>query len=538
MLTALVLLACSDDGKDRSAGTDSDLPLDSDTDTVGDTETDTLPGAPAFTVAPVLVQAPDPDAPLGWRLTLTASEPVTVTVDVTDDLGVISHGPFETDAALDVWLHGWHPGRTHAVVVTATDADGESATADLAVTAPALPDDFPDIRLVSADPARMEPGVTIVTPTKAALDGASYIIALDGTGLPVWWYAGSGSIHSVEQLPNGNIRYMRNKDAVFVVDLRGTPIAEYHPRDSSPNGAIVDTDALHHDVIGLPDGHLLALSVELRTIADYPKTEENPAVTGEERVAGDVVVEFDAVTGAIYQEWKLLDLLDDNRIAWDAVKGDYWEGLYGGDVNDWSHGNALQYDAPTDRIWVSLRHQDAVVALGRASGQLEAILGNHEGWDAEFEPFLLDPVGATDWPYHTHGHVIGPTGNVLVFDNGNNRTTPPELPAGPTTSRAAEYAVDIAAGTTELVWQWEDGSFSGSLGNVQLLPATGNVLVVYGNVATKDETEPGVHIYEVTHTEPAEIVRQYDVYPAPVAGAGVTTYRAVHWPSLQIVPGY
>ena len=88
------------------------------------------------------------------------------------------------------------------------------------------------------------------------------------------------------------------------------------------------------------------------------------------------------------------------------------------------------------------------------------------------------------------------------------------------------------------MWQWEDGSFSGSLGNVQLLPATGNVLVVYGNVATKDETEPGVHIYEVTHTEPAEIVRQYDVYPAPVAGAGVTTYRAVHWPSLQIVPGY
>lgn len=516
----------------HGCGSDKDQPVD----------TSTLPPTadvtpPAFTVAPTLEQAPDPTAPLGWRLTLTADEPVTVRVDVTDALGAWSHGPFETDAALDVWLHTWHPGQTHTVAVTATDAAGNASLVELAVTAPALPDDFPDIRLASADPARMEPGVTVVAPTKSAEGGATYIVALDAAGQVVWWFAGGGFIHGVDQLADGHLRYMRNKDHVGVIDLRGGVHAEYGLLKNANKSILVDALALHHDMITLPDGHLLTLGIEAREL-DYPLSEEKPAQMGPSLVAGDVILEIDALTGEIYQSWPLLDLLDPDRIGWDAVVGDYWEGVFEEDVRDWSHGNALQYDAAADRIWVSLRHQDAIVGIGRASGAVDAILGNHDSWDPAFADLLLDPVGDTKWAYHQHGHVIGANGNIYVFDNGNNRTMPPQPPLPVNESRAVEFAIDVEAGTAEAVWQWGDGGFSASLGNVQPLPETGNVLVVYGDVSGEGLDVPGVRIYEVTHTDPAEIVSELHIWAPPIEGAEITTFRAVRWPRLQVVPGY
>ncbi len=520
MLLLIALFACT---RDKDAPDTSDGPAD------------VTP--PAFTAAPALEQAGNPDAPLGWRLTLTADEPVTVTVDVTDDLGAWTHGPFETDGALDAWLHTWHPGQTHAVVVTATDTAGNATSAELSVTAPALPGDFPDIRLASGDPARMEPGVTVVAPTKSTVNGATYVVALDAAGQVVWWFAGSGFIHGVDQLPDGTLRYMRNKNAVAVIDLRGTIVSEYGLLEDGTKGILVDALALHHDMITLPDGHLLTLSIEARNL-EYPVDEDRPGKTGPSLVAGDVILEIDAVTGETLKSWPLFDLLDADRIGWDAVKGDYWEGVFEDGVRDWSHGNALQYDAATDRIWVSLRHQDAIVGIGRTSGQVDAILGNHDSWDPAFLPLLLEPVGATTWAWHQHGHVLGPSGNIVVFDNGNNRTMPPEVPTEPNVSRAVEYVVDVEAGTAEAVWEWGDGRFSASLGNVQLLPVTGNVLVTYGDITGDEPETPGVRVYEVTHTDPAEVVSELQIWAAPVEGAEITTFRAVRWPALQVVPGF
>jgi hypothetical protein len=60
-------------------------------------------------------------------------------------------------------------------------------------------------------------------------------------------------------------------------------------------------------------------------------------------------------------------------------------------------------------------------------------------------------------------------------------------------------ALDHQAGTWTTVWSWgdhlADNHFSGSLGDCDLLPDTGNHLITFGNL--KNPLLPGVRVYEV-----------------------------------------
>lgn len=478
-----------------------------------------------------------PDAPLGWRLAVDAAGPVSVVVRRIDAAGERVDGPFTGDLS-EIWLFGWRAGETTTAVVEATAADGTTATDTQALTAPPRPADLANWEVLVADPAEMSPGPTWFAPTKQGPGAASYLVAIDPDGALVWWYRTTGSIHAFTQLPNGHLRLMRDKDGVYEVDLRGQTVASWHPTGGPSGGVSVATAALHHDVIDGPDGHLIALSVEGRDLDAYPVSEQTPSAFAPAFVAGDVVVEFDPVTGAVVQEWRLLDWLDTTRIGWDGVVGDYWESFFRRDTKDWSHGNALRYDPSQDLIWVSLRHQDALVAIDRTEGVV-AILANDWFWSPPAERVRLKMTGDGGYPYHQHGHDFGPDGDLLVFDNGNNRTSPPVEPSGPTTSRAVQYRVDRAAGTVEQVWTYDDprGLYAGSLGNVQWLADRDHVLVDYGNLARAATTDPGARVLEVTRTDPPRVVFELALHPLDPVLGDVTAYRAFRWPTLQPVPG-
>jgi hypothetical protein len=468
-------------------------------------------------------------APLAWRLhgTLASESDVGVHVQQANDEWV--QGPFH-GAAIDTWLYRWRAGGVHDVDVTATDAGGVVTEWSFTVEAPPLPDDFPVPVVVVSDPARMEPGFTAIAPSPAGSDGASYLLAVDQTGVVVWWYATGGSIHAVTKIGD-KLRIMRNKDGVYEVDLRGDTLREWHPLDASPNGVTVPTSRLHHDLIELPDGQFLTLSIEGRDLQSFPLNESAPDERGPAFVAGDVVVEFDPETGAIAHEWPLLDRLDADRIGYDVITGDYWDEFFEETTRDWSHANALAYDPATNRIWVSLRHQDAIVSLDRTTGEIDRILGTPDEWDPAFAPKLLSLTSGA-WPFHQHGHQLLPDGSLLMFDNGNYEAVPPGNPVATPQSRAVQYQVDAAAGTAREIWRYEDPRwlFSGSLGNAEWLPITDHVLIDYGNLRAQDGN-PGVRVIEVTHTEQPEIVFEIAFYPAVPEG-DVTAYRAWRWPEL------
>jgi hypothetical protein len=349
--------------------------------------------------------------------------------------------------------------------------------------------------------------------------------------VPVWYEAVPGVVHGTERWSDGSIAYVLDRASVEAVDLAGRSVHRWAARTADLAEAVpVDVEAFHHDVAELPEGGFASLSVERRWIGDYPAEERTPGTTAPAWVAGDVIVEVDP-DGTVRRSLSLLDLLDPTRIAYDAVVGDFWEDFApwrGDDVKDWSHGNALWYDAPTDSFLVGLRHQDAVVAVSRATGELRAILAPPVNWPPSLEARVVRPVEPEgfEYAYHQHGAKTTPAGDVLMFDNGNRRASAyePVTPDEENTSRCVEYAFPTAT-TYEVAFEYV-GPFSGSLGDCDLLPETGNHLVTFGNV--KDPELPGVRIVEVAPDGTEVFVLEV---PQPA-----TAFRAERMPGL--IPGF
>ncbi|MEQ1502554.1 MAG: aryl-sulfate sulfotransferase [Myxococcota bacterium] len=464
----------------------------------------------------------NPDAGLTAWLDLTLSDAAALEIDVTGpDRTYTIASPSAVDHT--VLITGLHPESTHDLVVRAVDAEGRTiGSAPVEVTTPRLPTDFFTWQVPTSAPDRMEPGITLV-------GFGNYLVMLDPQGHPVWYMPVQGSIHEATRLANGDLILVVNRTTVTEVDLSGAIVRQWRAglTTDQPASAIpLDVEATHHDVLELPDGNLVTLSIERRTIDDYPTSEVTAgAPTASAWVAGDVVVEF-TPDGEVVHQWPLLDLLDPHRIAYDGVRGTYWEDFapwVGDDIKDWSHGNAVSYDPPTDTLLVSLRHQDAVIGLARQTGALKWIIAPPVNWPADLaDKVLVSTDPAPVYNYHQHGAKFTPSGTVMMFDNGNNRASAfePVVEDPDNYSRGLELALDLDAGTYHTVWSWgqqlDPKYYAGSLGDCDPLPVTGNRVVTFGNLL--NPTLPGVRIVELTPAD--EIV--FDL----VVPFQVTTYRS------------
>ena len=236
-----------------------------------------------------------------------------------------------------------------------------------------------------------------------------------------------------------------------------------------------------------------AISSEIRTF-------KNCRPRGTQEVVGDIVVEF-ARDGTLVNQWYLLDLVDPYRLGYGLDTGS-WRITYQAlmedepDVVDWAHANALFYDRVEDAYLVALRHQDAIVKLDRATGQVDWILGPHSGWNAPWGELLLQPRGDMAWAYHSHGLEATPQGTLLV-DNGNDRASAFEarLPGSDAFSRAVEFEVDAEAREVRQVWSYQGSEgepfYSSFLSDADWLPVTGNVLITDGARVTELEGDQG-----------------------------------------------
>lgn len=213
-----------------------------------------------------------------------------------------------------------------------------------------------------------------------------------------------------------------------------------------------------------------------------------------------------------------------------------------------SHANAVLHDPRDDSIIVSLRHQEAVIKFSRATGDLKWILGPHQNWTPEFQPFLLDPVGTPfEWQYHQHAPMITPSGTLLLFDNGNYRAMPFDgrMPVenADNYSRAVEFSIDEVNMEVRQVWDYgrDNGEriFAHFIGDVDWLETTGNVLVHFGGTSFTDGVpnsdlgrgEISIRIVEVTHDSPAEKVFDLVIYNSEPT-AQVRSYRSERISSL------
>ena len=467
-------------------------------------------------VSPIVTQ------PHAWELTVSTTLFTAVTAVLDDGMGhtyTIEFSPQRRDHVLTVL--GMRPGRTYTMSVTAHTLDGITleTTAPLQVTTPPLPANFPVISLLSADPALMEPGFTLMDTGRK--DGsASFIVIVDDSAEVVWYFQ-TNSLTETERIASGNFLSIdEGSGLIQLINERGEMVSGLHSAQSHPpTGASIPVDVaeFHDDVVkhNLFAQYFTSIRDGSRTVDNFPLDENDPLVTGTVNVLDEPIIEID-LDGNILNRWDFLDMLKPTRIGFDGTSG-----LPA--AADWAHVNSVAYNVLTDNLIVSLKHQDAVVNFSRSDGTLNWILGTPANWQG-FEQFLLTPDGGVfSWPYHQHAvEIVGE--NIIMFDNGNRRASPftaePIVAADANSSRAVEYAIDTDTMIISQVWEWGlaqsgESLYSTIAGDADRLPR-GNTLITFGGLCEENGV-PSDNLAlcrssaRVIEVEPATSAKVFDI---------------------------
>ena len=504
---------------------------------------------------------PNETVPLARVVEFTTRAPALATVTVADGSREWTvPTPESPSVEHSVPIIGMRPATTYTVTVAIRGgADDEqigtvTATFD---TAP-LPENFPPIELKVSDPSRMEPGLTVFPVSRWYAGGQDIgfglVVAVDESGEVVWYYRADHMVSDLNFTERGTIQYQSRRSLVEM-DALGNIIETWYASglvDQVPDGTVpVATDLFHHVITELPSGELLTLGTETRTFEDFPLSTADPQnERGRATLVGDTAIQFRR-DGSITQEWNLLDILDPYRLGHDSLGGFYDHNDYAhvvGGTKDWSHANGVIVDPRDGNLIISVRHQDAVVKVDRATGQLIWILGDHDGWTGRWRQYLLKPEGDLVWPYHQHSPTITSWGTLLLYDNGNYKSIPPRERRDPLQnySRVVEYEIDEEKMTIRQVWAYGEGEderfYTTFLGDADPLPLTGNILVTAGGFVFDAEGLPidspsagwhRSHILEVSRANPPETVFEIVLDEGMgVETRGWSVYRAARWERL------
>lgn len=497
-----------------------------------------------------LLITPNPNSVLSATLTFTTNVPTTASVTVTNlgDGGAsntFTIGPTtNATTSQSINILGMRSQSSFSIAVTAKDGSGNSAVGAASYATGTLPPAIPPITIVANDPTKTSPGFTMFTIWKwtgtptANLDGpTSSIVALDPEGQVVWYYLQGGpptanTPTAPKKLPNGDLLFVWGEAGWSEIDMMGNTVRSYL---SSQMGL----DSMHHEVALEPSSpDYLGLSTELREVSGYPTGDGGTTTLP---IVGDIIAEFNA-DGGVLNEWHALDMLDPHREGNPAMfNTPFWNGLYtdAGLTKDWTHGNAVTTDPADGNIIASSRTQGWIYKFARTDGGTPTVewrLG--AGGD-----FTLTNAGET-FQYGQHGVNVLPNGNLMMFDNGNNRPGPD---GGINQfSRALEYSLDTTNMTATIAWQFQDTSpfFAQFIGSSYQL-ANGDVLVCAGglvdNLALALQSPSNLkyaRIMEVTHDPVPVKVMEYKVReelgskPSDPNFSGYSVYRATRITSL------
>jgi len=510
-----------------------------------------------------LISNPNPTVPLAAILSVAADEAATLTINIDDGERQWSVTPTADMAAQhEVPVIGLRADRMHAISVTLTDARGNSTTSEAMTfeTSP-LPDAFPTPRVTVHDPEAMEPGVTLFNVNgrwdaegKSAPANFAPAVIVNDLGEVIWYYLPEGhKVHDIRRMPSGNFIYeiWPGTGGMVEIDMLGNVLRRWHftgtAKDVAEGSIPVATDSFHHDFAELPNGNILLLSTENRVIDDWYTSEtEAMAPRAPANVVGDVIIEM-TMAGEVLREWKLHDILDPYRIAYNSLRKNFWNvhyaGVVEGEVNDWTHGNAIIYEEEDNAFVMSLPYQDAVIKVSLDSGELVWILGNHDNWREPWSEKLLTPIGDVGWSYKHHAISHTENGTYLLYDNGVARSSPfdDKMPLQDSYTRAVEYSVNEETMEVSQLWVYgpdDEHFYARYLGDVDWQPQTDNILVNIGAQETDADginappgpgTQRWARVIELTHEQPAEKVWEMRLQED---NSGWSIYRAERMPTL------
>ena len=452
---------------------------------------------------PRIEKNPNERAPLVAIIRFETDEPVAATIQIDDGTKIrrVTYG-LEHAPQKGLPLIGLRANTEHRIAVTA----GDVVSDELSYHTPPLPADsveMPSFTCVTSQPEEMSEGYTVLSirrgPTTRAvwmppgqfefMRNWSMLVALDEEGEVVWYYKADSRIAGVHRLANGNLFYHHVDFRSVEIDMCGNTIRTFYA-DKRPFGPVdepdaigIDAQSLHHQPHQMPNGNFLALSANAREIENYYTSETDPdAPRQTQTVVGDKIVEF-TPKGDIVWDWNTFDHLDIWRYGYLLLEV-YWHTRGFPNSLDWSHGNGVSYDPHDNSVLISLRHQDAVIKVDRATKEIKWILGDHKGWGGKFRQKLLTPTHDIRWHYHGHNPRVTGENRFVMYDNGIVRAMPPDPISAPDQcfARAVEYEVDPDTMEVTELWTSSDDDdpervISFAMGDAHRLE-NGNMLVI------------------------------------------------------------
>jgi hypothetical protein len=211
-------------------------------------------------------------------------------------------------------------------------------------------------------------GYTLFTPEKST---NVYLINNCGELIHQWSFSEQPGA-TCYLLENGNL-LRAGKDSIEIRDWESNQLWSY----ATTNNGI----AQHHDIEPLPNGNILCVVTEVFTSDAIANEGRDPDITlAPFRI--DKIIEIEPI-GAhdanIVWEWKISDHLiqdfDNTKENYGVVE-DHPElvdiNFYNGQNRDWTHVNAVEYNAELDQILITVRHLSEIIIIDHSTTTEEA----------------------------------------------------------------------------------------------------------------------------------------------------------------------
>jgi hypothetical protein len=340
------------------------------------------------------------------------------------------------------------------------------------------------------------------------------IIAIDREGQIVWYYQHDKQVFTLAQENNRNLVFVELGMVVGYAMMEITPDGRtvHSVEDTLQNGEVsAPNGRWSHEVLLRPNNKIWTIGSEIRSVN----------INGVDTLqTGGTIEEWDMSKGKVTRLVSLFDLLDpvnDRGIDSNTTGGFFWQGSqnqYAGIAEDWTHANSLDV-LPNGDILMSLRHLDQIIDIKPDFSGVDWKLG---GVGSDFT--FADP---SDQFYHQHYVRMLPSGDILLFDNGNLR--PPDQ--GGEYSRGLELKLNFSTMQATRVWEYRNTPdlYSNAVGSVIRLN-NGDTLVDFGVDSTNDNPA----IFTVVEADPAGNPVAVTQISAP--GKGIQ-YRAIPTGSLN-----
>ncbi len=292
--------------------------------------------------------------------------------------------------------------------------------------------------------AGSEDGYVLFAPM---MNDSTYLIDKCGREIHSW-----GSTHKPGQsaylLDDGSLmRPGSNNNPIFTAGGNGG-VVEHIGWNSNLLWQYVISDSnqcQHHDICPLPNGNVLVIAWERKTVADAVAAGRDPSLLGTE-LWSEQLLELQPIgtdSANIVWQWHAWDHLVQD---YDNTKNNYGTvtdhpelinmNYYTGQAtnSDWLHMNAIAYNAALDQVMVSIHNFDEIWIIDHSTTTAEAAGhsgGTHnKGGDLLYRwgnPAAYDRGTVADrklFGQHNAHWIAGglpDSGKIMIFNNGNGR---------------------------------------------------------------------------------------------------------------------